>query len=218
MHKGRKDMRGAATRRLIAAGTLAIATSLGCTRPPAGGAELATGEGAGSTDAAAAQGAQTPPRTGEKQPEKLNFGQGTPGDALSQLRGRGEVRVGDAESPVLRVELARTAEERAQGLMFRRHLADDAGMVFDMESSGVWSFWMKNTLIPLDIIFVDAGWRVVCVVPNAAPETLESRGCNKPSRWVLELRAGNAARYGIAAGTPLRWRPLPDAAPGQGTP
>jgi uncharacterized membrane protein (UPF0127 family) len=96
--------------------------------------------------------------------------------------------------------------------MYRRHLADEAGMVFDMESTGDWSFWMKNTLIPLDIIFIDAQWRVVCVVANAAPETLQSRGCGKPSRWVLELSAGNAARYGLTDGTPLRWRPLPDAA------
>jgi uncharacterized membrane protein (UPF0127 family) len=141
-----------------------------------------------------------------------------PQDALAKLPGRGEVRIGDAEAPVLRVELARTAEERAQGLMFRRHLADDAGMVFDMESTGEWSFWMKNTLIPLDIIFIDAQWRVVCVVANATPETMQSRGCGKPSRWVLELNSGNAARYGVAEGTPLRWRPLPDAPAARATP
>lgn len=167
---------------------------------------------------AAPASAPLPPEPAEPPAERLRFAQQPREDVLPRLRGRGEVRIGDAEAPVLRVEVARTAEERAQGLMYRRHLADEAGMVFDMESSGDWSFWMKNTLIPLDIIFIDAQWRVVCVVANAAPETLESRGCGKPSRWVLELSAGNAARYGIAEATPLRWRPLPDAPAARATP
>lgn len=204
-----------------AAGLLLALTQ--CTRPPAG-------EGAASSDDAAAsqpqaraplQGQREPqqgqhePLQGQHEPQRpatADRGAPPPADALPRLRGRGEVRVGDAPTPVLRVEVARTAAERAQGLMYRRHLADDAGMVFDMERSGDWSFWMKNTLIPLDMIFIDARWRVVCVVANAEPETLQSRGCGQPSRWVLELSGGGAARHGIAAGTPLRFRPLADGA------
>lgn len=205
---------------ILPAGLVIVAWA-GCTRPPA--VDSAPALAGDPTPAAggpvAAQGGALPQAaSAEKPAEPGSVGQQAPQDALAKLPGRGEVRIGDADTPVLRVELARTAEERAQGLMYRRHLADDAGMVFDMESTGEWSFWMKNTLIPLDIIFIDAQWRVVCVVANATPETLQSRGCGKPSRWVLELSAGNAARYGIAEATPLRWRPLPDAPAARTTP
>lgn len=118
--------------------------------------------------------------------------------------------MGDAETPIFHVEFARTAEERAQGLMYRQRLAEDAGMVFDMERSGRWAFWMKNTLIPLDMVFLDRGWRVVCVIAAVPPLTLESRGCDADSRWVLELASGVAARHHIVAGTALRWKQLPD--------
>lgn len=200
---------------------LMIVAWAGCTRPPAVGSapDLAGDPTAAAAGPVAEQrGALPQAGPGEKPAEPGSLDPQSPQDAVAKLPGRGEVRIGDAETPVLRVELARTAEERAQGLMFRRHLADDAGMVFDMESTGDWSFWMKNTLIPLDMIFIDAQWRVVCVVANATPETLQSRGCGKPSRWVLELSAGNAARYGIAEATPLRWRPLPDAPAARATP
>lgn len=200
---------------------LVIVALAGCTRPPAvgGGSALGSDPPPAAAGPAAEQREALPQAgPGERTAEPSSLAQQPPQDAVAKLRGRGEVRIGDAETPVLRVELARTAEERAQGLMFRRHLADDAGMVFDMESTGDWSFWMKNTLIPLDMIFIDAQWRVVCVVANATPETLQSRGCGKPSRWVLELSAGNAARYGIAEATPLRWRLLSDAPAARATP
>ncbi len=195
-----------------------------CTHPPSGpaavgpfAAESAAPEGdrAGAKGATAAQGRGA---AAEHHAAALPASEALPAGALPPLPGRGEVRVGDASTPLFRVELARTAEERAQGLMYRRHLAEDAGMVFDMERTGRWAFWMKNTLIPLDMVFLDRAWRVVCVIAEVPPLTLESRGCDVDSRWVLELASGVAARHQIAAGTALRWKPLPDAAPQQVTP
>lgn len=77
--------------------------------------------------------------------------------------GRSEVRV--------HVELARTGQEKAQGLMFREHLDADAGMLFLYDSEGTRVFWMRNTLIPLDMIFISGDLQVVGVVENAEPQT-----------------------------------------------
>lgn len=183
-----------------------------CTHPPTGPAAAPPLATEASTPVS------VPAGPGRESTAALRAGEVLPAGALPPLRGRGEVRIGDSESPVFHVELAQTAEERTQGLMYRRHLAEDAGMVFDMERTGRWAFWMKNTLIPLDIIFLDAHWRVVCVVPKVPPLTMESRGCDADSRWVLELAGGLAERHQIAAGTPLRFRPLPNAGAPRVTP
>ncbi|MBM4344409.1 MAG: DUF192 domain-containing protein [Deltaproteobacteria bacterium] len=122
-----------------------------------------------------------------------------------------------APSPVLRVEVARTAEERAQGLMYRTSLADDAGMLFVMPGDDTWGFYMRNTYIALDMVFVDAGWAVAGVLANVAPLTEATRRIDRPSRYVLELRAHRAAELGLVPGARLdvRWLPRPAAA---GTP
>ena len=193
----------------IAFGCLVSLGCVACTHPPA--SPVAANVASEPQAAATAESAPTVPASAVA-------GESLPGGALPPLPGRGEVRVGDAEAPVFRVELAKNAEERAQGLMYRRRLAEDAGMVFDMQGTGRWAFWMKNTWIPLDMIFLDSEWRVVCVVANVPPRTLESRGCDVDSRWVLELASGHAARHAIAIGTRMRFRALPDAGAAQVTP
>ena len=112
--------------------------------------------------------------------------------------GRAEVRV--------QVELARTSEERARGLMFREQLDADAGMLFLYEEEGRLTFWMRNTLIPLDMIFISADHQVAGVVENAEPQTDTVRQVDQPSQFVLEVNGGFAAAHGITAGTPVEFR------------
>jgi uncharacterized membrane protein (UPF0127 family) len=109
------------------------------------------------------------------------------------------IRAGSAEHR-FRVELATTPQERARGLMFREHLDDDAGMLFLFDQMEVQSFWMKNTKIPLDMIFLDEEGVIVGIVENAEPLTLTSRSVGRPSRYVLEVNGGTSRRLGIEAG------------------
>jgi uncharacterized membrane protein (UPF0127 family) len=101
---------------------------------------------------------------------------------------------------LFRVEVALTPEEHARGLMYRSQLADDAGMVFVFEEPSIQRFWMKNTLIPLDMIFIGKDRKIVGVVENAAPETETERMVGAPSQYVLEIGGGLAAQLGIRAG------------------
>lgn len=127
--------------------------------------------------------------------------------------GRAEVRLADGPpgAPVIAVELARTKDERSQGLMFRRQLADNAGMLFVMPGDDDWGFYMRNTYIALDMVFVDRDGVVVGVIANVPPLTEQTRQVGGPSHYVLELRARRAAELGIAAGTRLQIQSLPDA-------
>lgn len=99
------------------------------------------------------------------------------------------------------VELARTPEERGRGLMYRKTLKQDRGMFFIFSSSTIQSFWMKNTLIPLDMIFIDENLKVAGIVENAQPHDLSGQHINRPSRYVLEVNSGETARHGIVPGT-----------------
>jgi uncharacterized membrane protein (UPF0127 family) len=103
------------------------------------------------------------------------------------------------------VELARTDAERAMGLMHRRALAEDAGMLFVFRESDDHSFWMRNTLIPLDMIFIGEDGRVVGVIERAEPLTLTQRSIGKPSRYVLEVNGGWCAKRGVRAGDRVRF-------------
>ena len=103
------------------------------------------------------------------------------------------------------VELARTDAEREHGLMGRRALDEEAGMLFLFEASEVRAFWMKNTLIPLDMLFIDDGGRVAGIVREAEPLTLTPRTPGVPARYVLEVRGGWAARHGVAPGDRVRF-------------
>jgi hypothetical protein len=110
---------------------------------------------------------------------------------------------------VLRVELADTPDERSTGLMHRTSLPDDAGMLFIYEAPRIPSFWMKNTLIPLDMIWIGADKRIVEIDADVQPEpgvadsALRRYGPTVPVSYVLELNAGAAARLGLAPGSLL---------------
>ncbi|MBI5609801.1 MAG: DUF192 domain-containing protein [Deltaproteobacteria bacterium] len=156
-----------------------------------------------------------PPATAERTDTALQAAPvaAPPGPDLSSapalFRSRGEVRIaGRPDGPVVRVELARSPEEREQGLMYRRSLADGAGMLFFMPDLRPWRFWMRNTLIPLDMVFVGEDWRVAGVVARAQPLTETGRGVAEPSRYVLEIGAGQAEALHIERGTALEFREL----------
>lgn len=98
------------------------------------------------------------------------------------------------------VELATTPEQMAQGLMFRQSLAPDAGMLFDFVTPSMATMWMKNTLIPLDMLFVDATGHIVNIHERAVPQSLATIAAAAPVRAVIELNGGTAARLGIKPG------------------
>ncbi len=104
------------------------------------------------------------------------------------------------ERHAFRVEVARSAEEQARGLMFREALAPDAGMLFVHRRPKVANFWMKNTLIPLDMIWIGANGRVLGVHENAVPHSTDVISSNLPVIAVLEVPGGTAARLGIGPG------------------
>jgi len=114
----------------------------------------------------------------------------------------------------VRVEIARTPAQRARGLMFRRSLDADAGMLFVYPYARVRTFWMRNTYLPLDMIFVGRDRRVAGVVENAEPRTEEPREIDAPSQYVVEVNAGFARAHGIFAGVAVGFEEIPDLLPG----
>ena len=98
------------------------------------------------------------------------------------------------------VEVAETPAQMEQGLMFRRTMAPDAGMLFDYKQPTMATMWMRNTLIPLDMLFVDAQGRIVNIHQRAVPQSLDVIAAIAPVRAVIELNGGTAARLGIASG------------------
>ena len=101
----------------------------------------------------------------------------------------------------LTVEIADTSPLRTRGLMWRAELPEGTGMLFIFPSEVVQSFWMRNTLVPLDMVFIDRRLRVVGVVQWAEPRTLTSRTVGKPSLYVLEVPGGWTSRNGVRAGS-----------------
>jgi len=95
------------------------------------------------------------------------------------------------------VEVATTPAQMQQGLMFRQSLAPDAGMLFDFGAPTMAEMWMKNTLIPLDMLFVDAKGRIVNIRQRAVPGSLATIAAAAPVRAVIELNGGTAARLDI---------------------
>lgn len=122
-----------------------------------------------------------------------------------------------AEPVVVDVEVARTSAETQRGLMYRRQMAPNAGMIFLFSRSRHLTFWMHNTYIPLDMIFITSDMRVLGVVENATPETDDPREVPGEGQFVLEVNAGFAREHGITAGTVVRFEGIDDvpvAAPG----
>ena len=104
------------------------------------------------------------------------------------------------------VEVAETSQQQAKGMMFRTELADDRGMLFPFTEVRMASFWMKNTVIPLDIIFIRSDGVIENIAENAEPYSTIPVESTAPVTAVLELRGGLAAEIGIAAGDKVTWK------------
>lgn len=103
-------------------------------------------------------------------------------------------------SYTFRVEIARSNEQRMQGLMFRRSLAPGAGMLFDFGQAQAVSMWMKNTLVALDMLFLAADGRILNIAENTTPGSLTPITSAGPAKGVLEVPAGTARRLGLHPG------------------
>jgi uncharacterized protein len=103
------------------------------------------------------------------------------------------------------VELAATPQEQAKGLMFRTELGPDEGMIFPFDPPRGASFWMRNTVIPLDLIFVGVDGRISNIAANAIPYDESNLNSVGLAKAVLELRGGRAAELGIVPGDRVEW-------------
>lgn len=108
--------------------------------------------------------------------------------------------VSDDRSVTLSVKFADDPAKRAQGLMFVEQMADDHGMLFDFEKSRTVNMWMKNTLIPLDMIFLDAKGKVVTIARNTKPGSLRRISSGVAVTAVLEVNAGLSRKWGVNRG------------------
>ena len=106
-----------------------------------------------------------------------------------------------------RVEVAAPAQDQARGLMFRSSLPDHGGMIFPMIPPRFASFWMKNTLIPLDMIFIRPDGSIARIAANTIPGNLEPVESGEPVSAVLEIIGGGAAANRIAEGDRVSWTP-----------
>jgi uncharacterized membrane protein (UPF0127 family) len=117
-----------------------------------------------------------------------------------------KVKIETAQGEVsFQVEVAATSEKREVGLMYRRELPADRGMLFIFPAERVNSFWMKNTPIPLDMIFIGRERKIVGIVHETVPFSLDGRSVSVPSQYVLEINGGLSRRYGFKAGDVVKF-------------
>jgi uncharacterized membrane protein (UPF0127 family) len=112
-------------------------------------------------------------------------------------------------APRIEVELAKTPHDIEKGLMYRREMPENHGMLFRLDGRRDQTFWMHNTCIPLDMLFIDDDGLVVGIVEAAAPLTDTPRSVGRPSVFVLEMNAGWARGHGVKPGQKI---PIPFAA------
>ena len=108
------------------------------------------------------------------------------------------------------IYLAMDFDQQRRGLMFVRKLPADTGMLFVYEDSDMHSMWMKNTYIPLDLVFARADGAVSSIIHDTQPLSLTSQGSIEPVRYVLELNAGTARRLNIGRKSRITWEPVND--------
>lgn len=112
---------------------------------------------------------------------------------------------------IIQAEIANTMKKRAEGLMYREYLAKDRGMLFTFDQAQPWTFWMKNTKIPLDIIWMNEKKQIIHIARNVPICTRTDDGCpqyqpNDPAIYVLELGGGEAERLKLDKGSKLQFK------------
>jgi len=200
------------------AGVVAVLLSglIACARPVEAGVDaVAAGAGttrsgsaaAGSSGSAAGQGAANVPGG------RLDAGAAVreamqPGYGSAAQTGLPEVPLSfvnpDGSVARLTAEVASTESQHMTGLMYRQSMARDRAMIFVFQDEQKRYFYMKNTYIPLDMVFVSGRGEVLGVVENNRPLSLESRGVDAPAKFVVEINAWEASRLGIRAGSLMR--------------
>ncbi len=130
----------------------------------------------------------------------------------SFARERLTLATADGARRVLDVELALTPQQQAQGLMYRPSLAPEAGMLFVYRPARVVTMWMKNTAMPLDMLFIAEDGEIVKIVERTVPYSLASISSGRPVSGVLEVNGGMTSRWGIRPGDRVE-HPAFDAAP-----
>lgn len=129
-----------------------------------------------------------------------NSADGPSGDS-APTQSRDSLRIVTAQGEhVFRIEMADNPSERSQGLMYRRELAPDAGMLFDFDEQRPVAMWMKNTYIPLDMLFIRRNGTIVTIAENTVPFSLQSIPSGEPVSGVLEVNGGTVRRLGIRPG------------------
>jgi uncharacterized protein len=112
---------------------------------------------------------------------------------------------GQTEIKKIEIEIADNDGERMQGLMYRTAMEDTQGMLFVFPASEPQSFWMKNTLISLDLLFVNEAKEIVTIQKYAQPQSESSIPSNKPAKYVVEVNAGFCDRYGVKEGDAVKF-------------
>ena len=120
------------------------------------------------------------------------------------FRKDGELRFIDSKTndilATINIEVADSDAEREQGLMYRESMAENEGMLFLMGAEALQSFWMKNTIISLDILYADSDRRIVSIHKNCKPYSLDQIPSGQPASYVVEVNAGYCDKYGIEPG------------------
>lgn len=106
------------------------------------------------------------------------------------------------------IEIADNDLERSRGLMYRKSMEETQGMLFIMEREELQSFWMLNTEIPLDMIFIDQNLTIVSIKKDVQPKSLESTSSIYPAKYVLEVIAGFSEKYNLKPGEKVRFERL----------
>ncbi len=171
---------------------------------PSGTGNAPSGAGRNDTSRTAASGASGNDTTGGATAGAASQPAGTSPSRADQP---GVILEPPGHPPALvTVEVVSTPRQIQRGLMYRDYMPPDHGMLFLMREERVHSFWMHNTLIPLDMIFIGRDMTVAGVVAKAEPLTDTSRRVNARSYYVLEVNGGWAAAHHVEAGTPVRFR------------
>lgn len=146
------------------------------------------------------------PRRGGLQPTSVLWLAALAAAACQDRRPAVELRPASGPPASVYVEVADTADTQSRGLMYRKHLEPDRGMLFVFDEEKPHAFWMKNTPIPLDMIFVSRDGRIVGIHGNAEPFSLAPIDVGVPSRTVLEVNGGYTAAHGLKVGDRVAYR------------
>lgn len=122
---------------------------------------------------------------------------------------QGELRFLDRKDNLLytlEIEIADNDAKRMQGLMYRDSMSENKGMLFIFPDELERSFWMKNTIMPLDIIYINAGKQIITIQKNTAPYSEDSVPSNGPAKYVLEVNAGFCDRHSVKVGDHIEWK------------